>query len=306
MPLAVLQSMLAAHGQRLALDPPHGVAATVGGIVAAGAWGPLRTHYGTARDLVIGCRFVLADGTVGHSGGKVVKNVAGYDLAKLLIGSLGTLAVITEVSLRLHPLARVSRTVAFESLPVGDVVAVCRAVATAPVVPAAMVALSPEGMVLVQVEGTEAGVAAQVEALGSVAPPSRVLNDDEAVAAWERVRLLAWDGGEPGDADAVASVAVPRAQLEALLLVLGAEARSAVVLPTLGVASARIDDVVALRTWAMSVGGHVALHRALPSRASEVWPPVDDGDVFVQLMRALKHALDPSATLSPGRHLGGI
>ena len=79
--------------QRLMLDPPHGDGATIGGVVATAASGPLRTRFGTPRDLVIGASFVLSDGTVGRSGGKVVKNVAGFDVAKLLVGSLGTLAV---------------------------------------------------------------------------------------------------------------------------------------------------------------------------------------------------------------------
>ncbi|HEV7680212.1 MAG TPA: FAD-binding oxidoreductase [Candidatus Dormibacteraeota bacterium] len=304
-PLADVQALVGVHGQRLALDPPHGVAATIGGIVATGAWGPLRTHYGTARDLVLGCRFVLADGTVGHSGGKVVKNVAGYDVAKLLIGSLGTLAVITEVSLRLHPVARASRTVVCGPLPPADVAAACRAVVAAPVVPVAMVALLPEGTVLVQVEGTEAGVAAQVEVLGSVAPLSRVLSDAEATAAWEHARVLAWGGDDASDAaDAVASVAVPRAHLDALITVLGTEATRAVVLPSLGIAAAQGDHIVALRTWAASLGGHAVLHRAPPDLASLAWPAV--ADPAVTLMRAVKQSLDPAATLSPGRHLGGI
>ncbi len=117
-PLALLQETLAAapgFSQRLMLDPPHGGAATIGGVVATAASGPLRTRFGTARDLVIGASFVLSDGTVGRSGGKVVKNVAGFDVAKLLVGSLGTLAVITEVAFRLHPVPDASRTVVLES-----------------------------------------------------------------------------------------------------------------------------------------------------------------------------------------------
>ena len=116
--LSLLQERLAAapgFRQRLMLDPPQGARATIGGVVATAASGPLRTRFGTPRDLVIGASFVLSDGTVGRSGGKVVKNVAGFDVAKLLVGSLGTLAVITEVAFRLHPLPAASRTVVLES-----------------------------------------------------------------------------------------------------------------------------------------------------------------------------------------------
>ena len=101
--VGALQRELAAHGQMLALDPPLAARATVGGVLAANSWGPRRHRYGTARDLLIGSRAVLADGTRLHSGGKVVKNVAGYDLNKMLVGSAGTLAVIVEATLKVAP-----------------------------------------------------------------------------------------------------------------------------------------------------------------------------------------------------------
>jgi glycolate oxidase FAD binding subunit len=99
-----LQQVLAVHGQFVALDPVFPDRATVGGIIASNDSGALRLRFGGLRDLVIGMTLVLADGTIAKTGGKVVKNVAGYDLAKLLTGSLGTLAVITEVNFRLHSL----------------------------------------------------------------------------------------------------------------------------------------------------------------------------------------------------------
>jgi glycolate oxidase FAD binding subunit len=309
--LASLQEALAAHGQRLALDPPHGVAATLGGIVATGAHGPLRTQYGTARDLVLGARFVLADGTVGHSGGKVVKNVAGYDVAKLLIGSLGTLAVVTEVSLRLHPLPQTSQTVAWQNLNVAAADAVRRAVERAPVVPAAAVLLWPSGAMLVRIEGTAAGVHAQVDALlhcaGDDAPAPRCLDGKEARKAWDYTAMRVWNADPTA---AIAGVSVPRVHLSALLDRLSAATEAAVVLPALGVAEARLragasgEDVAALRTWAAQRGGHVTLRRtASADLGALAWPPAAADDAAVDLMRAVKRALDPRATLAPGRHL---
>jgi glycolate oxidase FAD binding subunit len=99
---ASLQSGLAQHGQFVALDPLWPERATVGGIVATNDSGALRLKYGGLRDLVIGMTVVLADGTVAKTGGKVVKNVAGYDLHKLMIGAFGTLGVVTSVNFRLH------------------------------------------------------------------------------------------------------------------------------------------------------------------------------------------------------------
>jgi glycolate oxidase FAD binding subunit len=106
-PLAEAQALFAKEGQRLALDPPLGdeAAATIGGVVATGDTGPLRGRYGGPRDLVVGMRVALSDGTLAKSGGKVIKNVAGYDIAKLFGGSFGTLGAIVEVSVRLHPVA---------------------------------------------------------------------------------------------------------------------------------------------------------------------------------------------------------
>jgi glycolate oxidase FAD binding subunit len=105
-----LQEALKQHGQFVALDPLWPERATVGGILATNDSGALRHRYGSLRDLVIGMTLVLADGTIARSGGKVVKNVAGYDLCKLVTGSLGTLAVITEATFRLHPLPQHTQT----------------------------------------------------------------------------------------------------------------------------------------------------------------------------------------------------
>jgi glycolate oxidase FAD binding subunit len=119
MPLAALQQYLTAKGQFLALDPPNAERATIGGILAANASGPQRLRYGAARDLVIGLRVALGDGTIARSGGKVVKNVAGYDLNKLYIGSLGTLGIIVEANFKLIPRPERQETllVSFENAP---------------------------------------------------------------------------------------------------------------------------------------------------------------------------------------------
>ena len=112
-----LASVLDSAGQQLAVDAPAG--ATVGGVVATGTAGPRRFRYGAPRDLLIGITMVRADGVVAHSGGKVVKNVAGYDLGKLFSGSQGTLGLITEVTFRLHPLPAAVAWVTGDFAPMG-------------------------------------------------------------------------------------------------------------------------------------------------------------------------------------------
>jgi glycolate oxidase FAD binding subunit len=173
-----LATVLAKAGQRLALDPPPagGEGAegrgTVGGVLAAGVAGPLRLRYGTPRDLNIGIKVVRADGTVASSGGKVVKNVAGYDLGKLFAGSYGTLGLIVEAVFRLHPLPAATSYVTLEA---ADTDAACAAVAAAadsPVGPSAIEIDRPARQAPLRVgvllEGDPDGVAERCERLAGL------------------------------------------------------------------------------------------------------------------------------------------
>ncbi len=154
--LSTLQEALAPHGQMLALDPPGDP--TVGACLAANLSGPRRHRYGTMRDLVIGATVVLGDGTVASSGGKVVKNVAGYDLAKLFCGSEGRLGRIVRLALRLHPVPEASATVVAPAEAVRAL-----AVLRSTLVPSAVDVHWPERLALL-FEGSERAVAAQVDA----------------------------------------------------------------------------------------------------------------------------------------------
>ena len=167
LPLAALQRHLAPHGQRLALDPPLPERATIGGIVAANAFGPRRTRFGAVRDLVIGITVVRADGVVARGGGKVVKNVAGFDLPRLFCGSLGTLGLVAEVVFRLHPLPEASATVVLAGLSAPTALEVARSALDARLEPVAVVALAEgEGFRLaLRFEGFAPGVADQLDRL---------------------------------------------------------------------------------------------------------------------------------------------
>lgn len=115
LPFAQLQEVLRSNGQMIALDPPFFEESTVGGVLAANCNGPMRRGYGTARDLVIGMTFITIEGKLIKAGGMVVKNVAGLDMGKLLIGSFGTLAVITSVNFRVHSLPEMTETFLFSA-----------------------------------------------------------------------------------------------------------------------------------------------------------------------------------------------
>jgi glycolate oxidase FAD binding subunit len=143
MPFPDLQALLAQNGQMIALDPPHAASATIGGVVASDSSGPLRAGYGTARDLVIGMTFATLDGKLVRSGGMVVKNVAGLDMSKLMIGSFGTLAAITSVNFRVHSLPARTETFLFAPGTLDEALDWRRALRAGPLQPIACELLSP-------------------------------------------------------------------------------------------------------------------------------------------------------------------
>jgi glycolate oxidase FAD binding subunit len=302
-PLVELRTVLEAapgHRQWLPIDPSGGDAQTLGGVVATGAAGSLRVRYGTARDLVIGARFVLGDGTVGHSGGKVVKNVAGYDVTRLLVGSLGTLAVITEVTVRLHPLPPARRSLVIERASPARLAALADLLRTAPVVLSAADVCWPDATARLRVEGTEQGVEEQATALADLTGARRV-DEAEADAIEAALSQRPWRGE-----GAVVGLAFPRTRLAELLEVASAYTVEMVVRAPLGVAEARVPEspevVAQLRTAVERLGGNLVLHRGGAHLAAAAWPAENAPEMA--LMRALKRSLDPAGVLAPGRALG--
>ena len=164
-----LQIGLGKRGQYLPLDPPHGDAGTLGGALATNASGVLRTSFGTARDLVIGARVVQADGTVVRSGGQVVKNVAGYDLNKMYIGSLGTLGILAEVNLKLQPLPAAGRLLVGTMAGIGEAAECAFRVMDSEIMPSFLEVASPATRALLAGEaaGLETGSGATGDGDGS-------------------------------------------------------------------------------------------------------------------------------------------
>ncbi|MHB8191073.1 MAG: FAD-binding oxidoreductase [Ferrimicrobium sp.] len=182
-----LQRQLGDHGQRIALDPPGD--GTIGGLVATSAHGPLVYRFGGVRDQVIGMTFVLADGSVGHSGGKVIKNVAGYDVSKLLVGSRGTLAVVTEATFRTVALPEATATVV-GSAQDGSRLRLIETIIASGTDPVAIECVRGSWMVVF--EGTVRGVDAQVRRLSEAVAPfggSTRLELDDSRSLWERVSV---------------------------------------------------------------------------------------------------------------------
>ncbi|MEA2272276.1 MAG: glycolate oxidase binding subunit [Solirubrobacteraceae bacterium] len=310
--LAVAQERFAAAGQMLALDPPLGAGerATLGGVVATGDSGPRRHRYGAPRDLVLGVTVALPDGTLARAGGKVIKNVAGYDLGKLFAGSLGTLGVIVELAVRLHPFPHSTATAALASPDPDALAAAASLLAHAPLELECLdVSWSAgEGAVLARFAGQSAERQAQaaLELLRDAPGEATVVSDDESRWAGQRA-------GQRSAAGAVVRISGVQSQLPQLLRWVEREGASLVGRAGLGLSWATIgaDDVY--RAAASIAGLRRELSPAAcvlldaPDQLRELvdpWGPVDAGTLA--LARRVKARFDPTATCSPGVFVGGI
>ncbi|WP_067132640.1 FAD-binding oxidoreductase [Microtetraspora malaysiensis] len=321
-PVETLAEALAAKRQELALDPPL-EGGTVGGLLAAGLAGPRALRYGTARDLLIGITVVLADGTIAKAGGKVVKNVAGYDLGKLFTGSYGTLGVIADATFRLHPLPTARAWVVWPGAAPDEVLAVVPAVTASQAEPSAVELdrPAPDGpcAVAVLVEGAAAAERAQAvrDLLGEKA---RVA--DEPPRWWGRLPEpghpgpgpSSEPGGRPGEGGVLVEIRTVPSRLPGLFA--GALARTdaavrgslasavlRVALPAETDPAAAAALVSALRAELADAGRVVVLSAPEPvARRVDTWGHVGG----LALMRRIKDRFDPDRRMSPGRFVGGI
>lgn len=189
-PFQELQRQLREHRQMIALDPPFAAGATVGGVVASNTSGPMRRGFGTSRDLVIGMEFAMLDGKRIKTGGMVVKNVAGLDMGKLLIGSFGTLAAIASINFRLHPLPEQTRTFLFAYADLQSAIAKRDAILRGVLQPFAVDLLSPGAsernryVLAVRAGGSKAVLERYTRELCEAEP----IEGQQEDAFWERVR----------------------------------------------------------------------------------------------------------------------
>ncbi len=311
--LRALQARFAVEGQMLALDPPlgDGAAATVGGAIATGDCGPLRHRYGAPRDLVLGTTVALSDGSLTRAGGKVIKNVAGYDLAKLFCGSFGTLGLITQVAVRLHPRPPVQATATGATDDPG-------------VLQQAAIALSASsleaqsldvrweargGLVLARFGGLAAAAqaAAAQKLLAQTGLHGAPSEDDDELWAQQRAGQRASDGGAvirvSGRPTALADACVAAQIAGATLVGRAALGLYWIALPPaapgeLVTAIARVRKVLAPAPCVvLDAPAYVRAHL-------DPWDHPDDAALV--LMRRVKARFDPTRTCNPGIFVGGI
>ena len=311
-PLSEIQRATGEHGQWFACDPLGDPDGTLGAAVATGSHGPLATHYGTPRDLVLGLEFVTGSGAIARAGGRVVKNVAGYDLTRLMIGAWGTLGVLTEISVRLHARPETERTLAF---PLDDAT-VARAAgffARAPFVPLACEVLNDAAAtaigvgqgttVVVRLGGNPEALRAQIAECKSLGASTEV-----DVSVWDRLRELG------GSMSASARFADVRSRFSALWSSAQRGApRGAYLIgtPCRGMVRCLVPDGLdapesaSLASMAGSVSCEKVVWEALPARD---WNSVDRhalaGDVgdsaIRDIGRQLRLRFDPSGVLNAG------
>ncbi len=330
LPLATLQATLAQQKQWLALDPELDPAATIGGIVATNATGPRRLRYGGVRDQIIGIRVVLPDGTIAKGGGKVVKNVAGYDLPKLFTGALGTLGIIVSASFRLYPLPAASRTVYLTVSALASCCDLAVHIIGSTLVPTAINIhgdTTQNGMYSMGVrfemsqETADAQAAEFVVAatrqIGQVLQAWRILHDDAEKSFWSPV------SPSKALADTTQSKLTFKASLlptdlatwlthlEQLCSQLSLQAtwhayagHGIIFVHITGDEEYLIRAVQELRCVATERQGSLVVIDAAPDLTSniDVWGPVP----ALSVVRSLKARFDPHTILNPGRFVGGI
>lgn len=307
--LATAQEVFAASGQMLALDPPLGRLdeATIGGIVATADSGPLRHRYGGPRDLLLGMTVALSDGTVAKSGGKVIKNVAGYDLAKLFTGSFGTLGLIVRMAVRLHPLPprRVS-AVGFGDDPEALQEAAI-ALAHAPLELESLDISWPEwsGKVMARCAGAapEGCAHEAVRLMSKAGLDGNVEEDDDHL----------WDDNITTDEATVVRISALPSELARILRVVMRLEGSLVARAGLGICWVWLPPlstdgaVEAIEDLRFALSPHPCVVLDAPKAVREkvdVWGTA--GGPEVELMRRVKLSFDPAGVCNPGLFMGGI
>jgi glycolate dehydrogenase FAD-binding subunit len=332
--LCELQTALGARGQWLSLDPPDAERATLGGVLAANASGPRRHLYGTARDLLIGVTVVTADGSVVRGGGRVVKNVAGYDLPKLFIGSYGTLGIIVEATLKLRPRPDDERLVAVPFERLKDAGAAVRAILASDLIPNAVdladaaaaraVGVEPApAVLLVGFDGLGEQVDWQVAELASIVRPHGGQTPTALPAgAWPALARAAHAAFETPAAVMMLSVlpslvadtmeqGASSARQRGLSTAWSAHAGVGLVTGAVRAESDRQDPATVatvLAEWraaARAGGGHASIRWA-PLAVKAALPVWDDAGAAGRIMQRIKAELDPHNLLNPGRFVAGM
>lgn len=295
---SVMQAALAQHGQFVALDPLWPEKATVAGVVSANDSGVLRLAYGGLRDLLIGMTIVLVDGTVARSGGKVVKNVAGYDLQKLMCGAFGTLGFITEVTFRLHALPQSVRSFSIASAsakPLGDLL--LKILDSHLSTKSVQVRTGGDGSALdVRLSALPQVLDAQAESLSAMAKSFGLQVTDASEDVW-RARQSLFDGDHTLRFKATMLAAGIAEASETVARMGGVAVTQAAGIMFGAVDVSKAGEVAKLREQLRAAGGSLSLLGSLPAGEHDRWGIAPR---TLHWMGELKRRFDPAGVLNPG------
>jgi len=300
MRIAALDAVLAEHDQLLPVDVGDRERATIGGAIATNALGARRHRYGSIKDLIVGIEFVRPDGVTAHGGGKVVKNVAGFDLPKLMVGSLGTLGGIASATFRVFPKPAVTRAVLAQASPASTFFDAC--MVDRSLEPVAVVHHPAANGIVLTFAGLGASVEQQLAHLATLAASHAVALDVLDSVALERfagaeteIRCgSAWRWTvSTNPVGARASLASPVATT------------AEIGYPTFGVTLVSAADDVSIDALAAARGPAIVFH-AMPQRARGRIDAWGETPPSFPLMRALKSNFDPKGLCNPGRFVGGL
>jgi glycolate oxidase FAD binding subunit len=303
LPWAEFSALLASHREMVPLDPPYFDRATVGGVVASNTSGPRRRLYGGVRDFVIGMNFATVDGKIAKSGGMVVKNVAGFDMAKLMIGSFGTLAAISVVNFKVAPMPNETRTFVLRLDSAERCAAARDSVLRGVLQPAAIDALNPaaarraglDGFALVLQAG---GNTAVLNRYARELPDAESFDGERESALWAAIREFTPSFLDDHPDAHVARVSATLSQLGGLL----AQTAPVVARAGSGIAYLHFEDATSAREWIAQPGAAASRY------VFEYGEPASNG-VFgsdFEMMKAVKKLFDPERLLNPGRLYGRI
>lgn len=304
MPYAELRDLLARNRQMLPLDPPYAANATIGGVIAANQSGPRRRLLGTARDLVIGMQFATVDGKLIQSGGMVVKNVAGLDMGKLMIGSWGTLGAIATVNFKLIPLDKVTRTFLQSFATAADAIAARNRLLQSVLQPAAVDLLNPAAAASIGHEGWllaigTGGSQALIDRYSRELSAARALDGDAERAFWHSVESFSENFLNANADGAIVRASAP---LQGLSAIITAYDGAVVARAANGVAYLHYPAAPA--SLPSIAGAHLVVEAGPADRSDMVlWP--DPGNDF-PVMQNIKQMLDPRHLLNKGRLYGRI
>ncbi|MGH9667074.1 MAG: FAD-binding oxidoreductase [Bryobacteraceae bacterium] len=306
LPYAEFRALLAENRQMVPLDPPFAETATVGGVIAANHSGPRRRLFGSARDLVIGMTFATLEGKLVQSGGMVVKNVAGLDMGKLMIGSFGTLAAIAIVNFKLIPMPPESRTFVMQFPSAAAAIARRDEILASVLQPVAVDLVNPPSAARLGLEGfalllQAAGNAAVMHRYSRELADARALEGDDEASLWQRVCEFTPSFLERQPAGAIARVSAPLNEVQAVVESVPGEA---VARAGTGVCYAYLPDAEAAARWtreALARGWRYVLEYS--NADLDRWP--SPGSDFA-MMERVKEMFDPQRLLNPGRLYGRI